>query len=97
MYSINVIPHLLQIIEEAKRSIHDALCVVRNLIRDNRIVYGGGAVELACSLKVGERADKVNIAMIRIGTFYSMSICIRNLQFATPVFSVKFLRNFTVL
>ena len=49
----------MQIIEEAKRSIHDALCVVRNLVRDNRIVYGGGAVELACSLKVGERADKV--------------------------------------
>lgn len=49
----------MKIIEEAKRSIHDALCVVRNLVRDNRIVYGGGAVELACSLKVGERADKV--------------------------------------
>lgn len=49
----------IKIIEEAKRSIHDALCVVRNLVRDNRIVYGGGAVELACSLKVSERADKV--------------------------------------
>merc|ERR1719213_1034117 len=30
------------IIEEAKRSMHDALCVVRNLVRDNRVVYGGG-------------------------------------------------------
>lgn len=30
-------------IEEAKRSLHDALCMVRNLIRDNRIVYGGGS------------------------------------------------------
>lgn len=49
----------IKIIEEAKRSIHDALCVVRNLVRDNRIVYGGGAVELACALKVSERADKV--------------------------------------
>jgi len=29
------------IIEEAKRSLHDAICVVRNLVRDNRIVYGG--------------------------------------------------------
>jgi T-complex protein 1 subunit epsilon len=46
------------IIEEAKRSIHDALCVVRNLIRDNRIVYGGGSAELACSIKVSEEADK---------------------------------------
>lgn len=48
------------IIEEAKRSIHDALCVVRNLIRDNRIVYGGGACEIACSLKVAEAADKIS-------------------------------------
>jgi len=38
------------IVEEAKRSLHDALCVVRNLIKTNRIVYGGGSVELACSL-----------------------------------------------
>lgn len=56
----------IKIIEEAKRSIHDALCVVRNLVRDNRIVYGGGAVELACSLKVGERADKVMFTHIHL-------------------------------
>merc|ERR1711957_2530 len=48
------------IIDEAKRSLHDAICVVRNLIRSNRIVYGGGAAEIACSLKVAEEADKVN-------------------------------------
>ena len=29
------------IVDEAKRSIHDAMCVARNLIKDNRIVYGG--------------------------------------------------------
>jgi len=47
------------ICEEAKRSIHDALCVIRNLVRDNRIVYGGGAAEIACSLAVSEAADKI--------------------------------------
>jgi T-complex protein 1 subunit epsilon len=46
-------------VDEAVRSIHDALCVVRNLIRDNRIVYGGGSAEIACSLKVFEEADKM--------------------------------------
>lgn len=46
------------IIDEAKRSLHDALCVVRNLVRDNRIVYGGGAAEIACSLAVEEAAVK---------------------------------------
>jgi T-complex protein 1 subunit epsilon len=46
-------------IDEAKRSIHDALCVVRNLVRDARIVYGGGAAEIAASLRVAQVADKV--------------------------------------
>jgi T-complex protein 1 subunit epsilon len=46
------------IIEEAKRAIHDALCVVRNLVRDNRIVYGGGSAELACAKKIVEESTK---------------------------------------
>merc|ERR1719318_1068710 len=47
------------VVEEAKRSIHDALCVIRNLVRDNRVVYGGGAAEISCSLAVSEAADKI--------------------------------------
>jgi len=47
------------IVDEAKRSMHDALCAVRNLVRDNRIVYGGGAAEIACSVAVGKEADKI--------------------------------------
>jgi T-complex protein 1 subunit epsilon len=47
------------IVEEAKRSLHDAMCVVRNLIKDNRVVYGGGSAEIACSLAVSEYADSV--------------------------------------
>ena len=47
------------ILEETKRSLHDALCVARNLVRDNTIVYGGGAAEIACSLAVESAADKV--------------------------------------
>lgn len=46
------------IVDEATRSLHDSLCVVRNLIKDNRIVYGGGSAEVSCSLKVTEAADK---------------------------------------
>ncbi|KAL6077575.1 T-complex protein 1 subunit epsilon [Balamuthia mandrillaris] len=48
------------ILEEAKRSIHDALCVVRNLIRENRVVFGGGSPEIACSLAVSKAADEVS-------------------------------------
>lgn len=47
------------IIDEAQRSLHDAICVVRNLIRDNRIIYGGGSAEIACSLAVQAAADEV--------------------------------------
>lgn len=48
------------VVDEAKRSLHDAMCVARNLIRDNRIVYGGGAAEIACSLDVSDTADNVS-------------------------------------
>jgi T-complex protein 1 subunit epsilon len=44
-------------VAEAERSIHDALCVARNLIRDNKIVYGGGASEIACAIAVRSAAD----------------------------------------
>jgi T-complex protein 1 subunit epsilon len=36
------------------------MCVARNLIRDNRVVYGGGAPEIACSLTLSAEADKVS-------------------------------------
>jgi len=48
------------IVQEAKRSIHDALCVTRNLVRDNRVVYGGGSCEASASLAVAQAADKVS-------------------------------------
>ena len=48
------------IVDEAKRSVHDAMCVVRNLIKTPRIVWGGGASEIACSLAINEQADKVH-------------------------------------
>jgi len=47
------------IVDEAKRSLHDAMCVVRNLVKDNRVVYGGGSAEISCSLAVGAFAETV--------------------------------------
>ena len=44
-------------VAEAERSIHDSLCVARNLIRDNRIVYGGGASEIAAAAAVRKAAE----------------------------------------
>lgn len=48
------------IVAEAKRSIHDAICVIRSLIKDSRIVYGGGAAEITCSLAVAKEADQLS-------------------------------------
>lgn len=47
------------ICDEARRCLHDAICVVRNMIRNNNVVGGGGATELACSIAVAEAADKI--------------------------------------
>jgi len=47
------------VVEEAKRSIHDALCMTRNLIKNDSIVYGGGSAEIACSLAIVEKADRI--------------------------------------
>jgi len=48
------------VIEEIKRSLHDAICVTRNIIRDNSIIYSGVAPEISCSLEVSSAADKVS-------------------------------------
>eukprot|EP01057_Protomagalhaensia_wolfi_P000326 Protomagalhaensia_wolfi_Nauph_80__325@NODE_1181_length_1675_cov_9_431540_g905_i0_p1_GENE_NODE_1181_length_1675_cov_9_431540_g905_i0NODE_1181_length_1675_cov_9_431540_g905_i0_p1_ORF_typecomplete_len386_score105_55Cpn60_TCP1/PF00118_24/3_8e117Fer4_19/PF06902_11/2_7e02Fer4_19/PF06902_11/4_7e02Fer4_19/PF06902_11/8_NODE_1181_length_1675_cov_9_431540_g905_i03891546 len=47
------------VIAEAKRCIHDALCVVRNLLVDPRIVAGGGAPETAAALALLSAARSV--------------------------------------
>ncbi|XP_074037647.1 chaperonin containing TCP1 subunit 5 [Leptinotarsa decemlineata] len=47
------------LVAEAKRSLHDALCVVRSLVQEPRVVYGGGAAEISCSLAVSAQADQL--------------------------------------
>lgn len=53
---------------------HDALCVIRNLVRDNHIVYGGGAAEIACALEVAKEADKV-ISWCALIVEFILSLC----------------------
>merc|ERR1711991_830631 len=43
-------------IAETERAIHDALCVVRNLVREKSVVCGGGAAEIAASIKINDAA-----------------------------------------
>jgi thermosome len=46
-----------RIIEEAERSIHDALCVVRDVVEEPKIVAGGGAPELEISRTLRKYAE----------------------------------------
>jgi len=47
------------VVDEAERSLHDALCVVRNAIEDGKIVAGGGAPEAEISRQLRNYATKV--------------------------------------
>jgi T-complex protein 1 subunit delta len=47
------------VLDEAERSVHDALCVVRSLVKQRFLVAGGGAPEIEICLKLGALADKI--------------------------------------
>src|SRR3989441_11376638 len=47
------------VVDEAERSLHDALSVVRNAVEDGKIVAGGGAPEIELSKRLREHAIKV--------------------------------------
>jgi T-complex protein 1 subunit beta len=46
-------------LEEAERSMHDALCVVNDTVQRKRVVFGGGAAELEMAQAVDELAATV--------------------------------------
>lgn len=56
-----------QILDEAERSLHDALCVLTSTVREPRIVFGGGCSEMlmanAVSKLAQETPGKESIAM----------------------------------
>ncbi len=47
------------VVDEAERSFHDALCVVRNAVEDGKIVAGGGAPEAETAKQLRDYALKV--------------------------------------
>ncbi len=47
------------ILDEAERGIKDALYVVRNLVEDEKVLWGGGAVQESLAVRLGRYADKV--------------------------------------
>jgi len=47
-----------QMLDEAERSIHDALCVLSQMIKESRVVLGAGCSEMIMSKAVDELAQK---------------------------------------
>jgi len=47
------------VVDEADRAIHDALCVVRNVVEDGYYVAGGGSAEAEVAKRLEEYAGKV--------------------------------------
>jgi len=47
------------VVDEAERSLHDALCVVRNAVEDGKILAGGGAPEAELAQRLKDYAVKV--------------------------------------
>lgn len=46
---------------QVERNLHDAMGVARNVVRDPRLVPGGGAVEMALSRQLSERSSAVQV------------------------------------
>ena len=45
------------VVDEAERAIHDALCVVRDVVEDQKLVGGGGAPELETAIQLRKYAS----------------------------------------
>merc|ERR1712072_1400160 len=48
------------LLDEAERSIHDALCVLMTTVRQHHTVYGGGACEISMAQAIDEAASTVS-------------------------------------
>ena len=48
------------VVDETNRSLHDALCVIRNLIKEPRVILGGGATEINLAIHLRKESDNVS-------------------------------------
>ncbi|XP_049848479.1 T-complex protein 1 subunit delta-like [Schistocerca gregaria] len=45
------------VIDEVERSLHDALCVVRSVVKSKHLIVGGGAPEIEMAIQLEKRAE----------------------------------------
>ncbi|CAD8084802.1 unnamed protein product [Paramecium sonneborni] len=72
------------VLDEADRSIHDALCVVRSLVKSKGLIPGGGAPEIHLSLRLTQMANTLTGAK---------SMCVRAFADALEVIPYTLAEN----
>lgn len=50
----------IHILDEAERSLHDAICVLISAVKNHQVIFGGGNMEMRMSLAVGELANSTS-------------------------------------
>lgn len=46
------------VLDEADRSMHDALCVLLSTVKNSRIIYGGGNAEISMANAIDQAANQ---------------------------------------
>ncbi|XP_014670704.1 PREDICTED: T-complex protein 1 subunit delta-like [Priapulus caudatus] len=86
------------VLDEADRSIHDALCVIRCLVKRRALIAGGGAPEIEMSLRLAEYAQTLRGAEAYCFRAYAEALEVVPITLAenaglNPIATVTELRN----
>ncbi|GMG07043.1 unnamed protein product [[Candida] boidinii] len=76
------------ILDETERSLHDALCVIRCLVKEKALIAGGGAAEIEVSRTLLKEANKLSGVE---------QLCFREFAFALEVIPITLAENADVL
>ncbi|GME67134.1 unnamed protein product [[Candida] boidinii] len=72
------------ILDETERSLHDALCVIRCLVKEKALIAGGGAAEIEVSRTLLKEANKLSGVE---------QLCFREFAFALEVIPITLAEN----
>ena len=67
------------VLDEADRSVHDALCVIRSIVKKRYMIAGGGAPEAECALRLTQWAKTLtgesSLSPSNLSIWYGIFFC----------------------
>ena len=68
------------VLNEIERNLHDAMGVARNVVRDPRLVPGGGACEMAVSRRLKDKSAAIEgkyllLGAVQVFLWPSVAVC----------------------